>query len=91
MAELTQVLAQALGDQVGMWATINEPLQSVHQGYRIGTDAPGRRDGDSWPRSATHHLLLAHGYALQALRATVPAGIPIGREAHGPAARCRSR
>ena len=77
MAELTQVLAQALGDQVGMWATINEPLQSVHQGYRMGTHAPGRRD-DELAAAAIHHLLLAHGYALQALRATVPAGIPIG-------------
>ncbi|HUY59894.1 MAG TPA: GH1 family beta-glucosidase [Solirubrobacteraceae bacterium] len=77
MAELTQVLAQALGDQVGMWATINEPLQSVHQGYRMGTHAPGRCD-DEAAAAAIHHLLLAHGYALQALRATVPAGIPIG-------------
>ena len=89
MAELTQVLAQALGDQVGMWATINEPLQSVHQGYRIGTHAPGRCD-DELAAAATHHLLLAHGYALQALRATAAGGDP-DRPDDGPAAHCRAR
>ncbi len=77
LGELAQVLGQALGDQVGMWVTINEPLQTVHQGYRVGTHAPGHRD-QALARAATHHILLGHGYALQALRASVPAGVPIG-------------
>jgi len=41
-AEYAAILADALGDSVGMWLTINEPLQTVHQGYRVGTHAPGR-------------------------------------------------
>jgi beta-glucosidase len=77
LAELAQVLARALGDQVAMWVTINEPLQSVHQGYRTGTHAPGRRDLDA-AAAAIHHILLGHGYALQALRAELPAGVPVG-------------
>ena len=77
LGELAQVLGQALGDQVGMWVTINEPLQVVHQGYRVGTHAPGHRD-DALAAAATHHIMLGHGYALQALRASVPAGVPIG-------------
>jgi beta-glucosidase len=77
LGELAQVLGQALGDQVAMWVTINEPLQVVEQGYRVGTHAPGRCD-DQLARAATHHILLGHGYALQALRASVPAGVPIG-------------
>lgn len=77
LGELAQVLGQALGDQVGMWITINEPLQIVNQGYRVGTHAPGHRD-EALAAAATHHILLGHGYALQALRASVPTGVPIG-------------
>ena len=76
-AEYAAILADALGDSVGMWLTINEPLQTVHQGYRVGTHAPGRTD-PSLAAAATHHIMLAHGLALQALRATLPATAPIG-------------
>jgi beta-glucosidase len=77
LAEYAAVLAAALGDQVGMWITINEPRQSVHQGYRVGTHAPGRRD-EQLAAAATHHILLGHGLALAALRATLPASTPVG-------------
>ncbi len=77
MGELAQVLGTALGDQVRMWITINEPLQTVHQGYRAGTHAPGKRD-DALAAAATHHIMLAHGLATQALRACTPAGTRIG-------------
>jgi beta-glucosidase len=46
------------------------------QGYRLGTHAPGHAD-DTLAAAATHHLLLAHGLALQALRAALPAGTPV--------------
>jgi len=71
LGELAHVLAEALGDQVSMWVTINEPLQVVHQGYITGTHAPGRRDL-GMASAAIHHILLGHGYALQALRAQLP-------------------
>lgn len=71
------IVGEALGDLVGLWITINEPLQIVHQGYRIGTHAPGAEDSAA-AAAATHHVMLGHGYVLQALRGTVPAGIPIG-------------
>ena len=77
LAELAQLLGSALGDQVGMWVTVNEPLQTVHQGYRVGTHAPGRTDPVA-AAAANHHILLAHGLALQALRRTIPTGVPIG-------------
>ncbi|MGC9221801.1 MAG: GH1 family beta-glucosidase [Solirubrobacteraceae bacterium] len=72
LGELAAVLAAALGDQADMWITINEPLQTVAQGYRTGSHAPGRRDPEA-AAAATHHILLAHGYALQALRSLLPA------------------
>ena len=77
MGELAEMLGTVLGDQVGMWITINEPLQTVHQGYRVGTHAPGRRELEA-AAAANHHILLAHGLALAALRRTVPVGVPIG-------------
>jgi beta-glucosidase len=77
LAEYAATLGDALGDQVGMWITLNEPKQSVHQGYRVGTHAPGRCD-EHLAAAATHHILLAHGLALQALRATLPGITPVG-------------
>jgi beta-glucosidase len=74
LGELAGVLARALGDQVAMWVTVNEPLQTVHQGYLTGTHAPGHRD-PVLAAAATHHMLLGHGYALQALRAQLPVAI----------------
>ncbi|MGP0049553.1 MAG: GH1 family beta-glucosidase [Solirubrobacteraceae bacterium] len=77
LAEYARAVGDALGDQVGMWITVNEPKQTVHQGYRLGTHAPGRRD-DALAAAATHHILLGHGLALQALRSVVPAEARIG-------------
>ena len=76
-AEYAQLLAQALGDQVAMWITLNEPQQSANQGYRVGTHAPGKTDY-ALAAAATHHLLLAHGLAMQAMRSVLPGGVPVG-------------
>lgn len=70
-ADYAGLLAETFTDQIGMWITINEPLQCAHQGYRIGTHAPGRTD-DALAVAATHHLLLGHGLAMQAVRAAAP-------------------
>ncbi|HTU97978.1 MAG TPA: GH1 family beta-glucosidase [Solirubrobacteraceae bacterium] len=77
LAQYAAVLAEALGDGVGMWTTVNEPQQSINQGYRVGSHAPGHRDM-GLAAAATHHLLLGHGLALQALRAALPATVPVG-------------
>ena len=76
-ADYARLLAEALGDQIRMWITLNEPLQSAHQGYRVGSHAPGRADLSA-AAAATHHLLLGHGLAMQAIRATLPAGASVG-------------
>jgi len=54
---------------VPTWLTLNEPKTVVDVGYRYGAHAPGLRD-DNQAYIAAHHLLLAHGLAVQALRAT---------------------
>ena len=72
-----RLLAEALGDRVGMWITMNEPQQVAHQGYRVGTHAPGRTDL-GLAAAATHHLLLGHGLAMEAMRSVLPGRIPVG-------------
>jgi beta-glucosidase len=76
-AEYAAIVATALGDQVGMWITLNEPWCSAWVGYATGAHAPGAADiGQAV--AATHHLLLGHGLAVSALRAELPAGSRVG-------------
>ncbi|CUR55588.1 putative beta-glucosidase [metagenome] len=63
--------AAALGDRVHDWITLNEPWCSAFLGYGSGIHAPGRVDPAAAVRSS-HHLLLAHGKAVQAIRAEAP-------------------
>ena len=67
----------ALGDRVRHWATLNEPWCSAWLGYGSGEHAPGVRDHVQATRAA-HHLLLAHGRAMRAMRAQAPADHALG-------------
>jgi beta-glucosidase len=70
-SEYARIVADALGDVAGMWITLNEPWCSAWLGYGTGEHAPGMRDHGK-AAAASHHLLLAHGEAVQMLRATIP-------------------
>ena len=72
-ADYAGLVAAALGDRVKRFITINEPWVVANMGYRWGQHAPGIRD-DQQAVAATHHLLLAHGRATAAVRASVPSG-----------------
>ena len=76
-AELAAVAAQALGDRVRHWITLNEPWVVAHVGYRTGRHAPGITD-PAQAVAANHHLLLAHGRAVQAIRASSPSPAQAG-------------
>ncbi|MBV9452029.1 MAG: beta-glucosidase [Streptosporangiaceae bacterium] len=67
-ADYAAIVADALGDRVARWITINEPQVVVENGYRHGYHAPGLCDAEA-AAAANHHLLLGHGLAVQALRA----------------------
>ncbi len=67
-AEYAAVVAARLGDRVRDWNTINEPLCSSWIGYLEGRFAPGVRDLTQAVH-ASHHLLLAHGLGVEAIRA----------------------
>jgi beta-glucosidase len=77
LGDFAAVVGRALGDGVARWITLNEPWVAANLGYAMGIHAPGRRDPAA-ATAATHHLLLGHGLALEALRAEVPSGTPIG-------------
>ena len=72
-ADYAEVVYQALGDAVPTWLTLNEPKTVVNVGYIYGAHAPGMRDARQ-AYVAAHHLMLAHGLAVQAFRATGLAG-----------------
>jgi beta-glucosidase len=67
-ADYAAVLADQLGDRVPLWDTLNEPWVSAFVGHLHGRHAPGLTDLTAALR-ASHHLMLSHGHACQALRA----------------------
>ncbi|HJQ43803.1 MAG TPA: beta-glucosidase [Jatrophihabitantaceae bacterium] len=71
-ADYATVVADALGDRVRMFSTLNEPWCSAFLGYASGVHAPGLTDLAS-SLVAAHHLNLAHGLGASALRSVVPA------------------
>ncbi|MFC0002995.1 GH1 family beta-glucosidase [Micromonospora siamensis] len=68
-ADYATAVFEGLGDQVPVWLTVNEPKTVVQNGYLWGHHAPGRQDADA-AYLVAHHLQLAHGLAVRALRAT---------------------
>ncbi len=56
-----------IGDRVDRWLTLNEPWCSAFLGHAAGVHAPGYTD-PAMAFAAAHHLLLAHGEAVRALR-----------------------
>ena len=85
-ADYATVVAERLADRVKDWWTINEPWCVAELGYRSGVHAPGRRNSAE-ALAAAHHVLLAHGLALQALRAVssdVRIGLVTNVEEHVP-------
>jgi len=71
-AEYAGDVHDALGDRVEAWTTLNEPWCSSFLSYVGGEHAPGRQDPAAGV-AAGHHLLLAHGLAIQELRLRDPA------------------
>ncbi|MDT9686160.1 GH1 family beta-glucosidase [Streptomyces sp. TRM76323] len=75
-AEYAALAADALGDRVATWTTLNEPWCAAFLGYASGAHAPGRTDPAASLRAA-HHFNLAHGLAVRALRAALPASAEV--------------
>lgn len=69
--EYADAVSRRLGDRIKSYATFNEPWCSAVLGYGIGVHAPGKIDKAAQV-AATHHLLLAHGWAVPVLRRNAP-------------------
>jgi beta-glucosidase len=75
-AEYADHVYRALGDRVDLWITHNEPWVVAIVGHLHGVHAPGLTDLHAALATA-HHLLLSHGLAVDAYRAS-GLGAPIG-------------
>jgi beta-glucosidase len=72
------IVADALSDRVTHWMTLNEPQVFVSLGYGEGRHAPGERLVLAERLRIAHHVLLAHGRAVQALRSRARTAPQIG-------------
>lgn len=66
------------GDRVHHWMTTNEFVCFTDVGYRWGGFAPGLKLPAAKANQVRHHGILAHGLAVQAIRANTPAGTQVG-------------
>jgi len=67
-ADYANIIATRLGDRVKHFCIMNEPSVHVFAGHVLGVHAPGLKDSNLIG-PVTHHLNLAQGMAIQALRA----------------------
>lgn len=69
-ADYAGIVTDRLSDRVAHWMTLNEPQCFIGLGHQTGYHAPGDRLRLDEVLLAGHHALLAHGQAVQRLRAT---------------------
>jgi beta-glucosidase len=68
-ADYARVVVEKLSDRVKHWMTLNEPQCFILLGHESGRHAPGLKLGRKEVLQAGHHALVAHGKAVQAIRA----------------------
>jgi len=66
-ADFAGLVAQRLGDRVRSFTTHNEPWVTATLGHEMGIFAPGLKNRQV-ATQASHHCLLSHGLAAQAIR-----------------------
>jgi len=85
-ADYAKVLALRLGDRAASIATHNEPFVAAMLGNLWGMHAPGLKDA-KLASQVSHHLLLSHGMAIEAMRdvSKAPLGIVLNLSPTTPA------
>lgn len=76
-ADYARVVSDRLSDRVKVWMTHNEPWVAAMAGHFSGELAPGMKDTQA-AFKALHHLLLSHGLAAEAIRASAKQPVKIG-------------
>jgi beta-glucosidase len=77
-ADYAAFITRKLGDRVKHWMTTNEFVCFTDLGYKVGQFAPGLKLPDAQANQVRHHGILAHGLAVQAIRANTPSGTQVG-------------
>jgi beta-glucosidase len=76
-AEYAQIVTDRLSDRVKIIMTHNEPWVTAFVGYIFGIHAPGQKNFFNGIKAA-HHVLLSHGLAAEAIRASARMPIKVG-------------
>lgn len=77
-ADYAAFMSKRLGDRVHHIMTTNEFVCFTDLGYRYGSFAPGLKLPAAEANQVRHHGILAHGLAVQAIRANTPSGTQVG-------------
>ena len=77
-ADYAGYVAEKLSDRVRKFFTTNELSAFVELGHRDGIFAPGLKLPPARLNQVRHHAVLAHGFAVQAIRAKAKPGTKVG-------------
>jgi beta-glucosidase len=77
-ADYAGYVSRRLSDRVGHFFTTNEFICFTDKGYKDGKFAPGLKLPDAEVNQIRHHGILAHGMAVQAIRANSKPGTQVG-------------
>jgi beta-glucosidase len=77
-ADYAGYIAEKLSDRIRYFFTINEFTSFIELGYGNGLHAPGLKLPPARLNQVRHHAVLAHGLAVQAIRAKARRGTKVG-------------
>ena len=77
-AEYAGIVAREFSDKAVNYFTFNEPQCFIGLGFGAGTHAPGIKVSNEEKFLMAHHVMMAHGKAVQAMRAAAKQPILIG-------------
>ncbi|MGC2583777.1 MAG: family 1 glycosylhydrolase, partial [Acidobacteriaceae bacterium] len=85
-ADYAGYTAGQLSDRITHWMTINEFDSFIDDGYQSGNSAPGLKLPLNEVTQARHYAVLAHGLAVQAIRAAAKQPVKVGLAQDAPGA-----
>jgi beta-glucosidase len=77
-ADYAAYVSRHLSDRVAHFFTTNEFVCFTDKGYQDGSFAPGLKLSDAEVNQVRHNAVLAHGMAVQAIRANAKSGTQVG-------------
>jgi beta-glucosidase len=87
--DFATLMVERLSDRVSHWLTFELPEEVINLGYELGIEAPGNTVALPEVLQGAHNVLLSHGKAMQAIRASarqpVKAGVSTGSTVWMPA------